>query len=372
MRLLVVTLSAGQGHISVAVAIADAARHLGARVQVVDMAEADPRGLYGIAPVAFKALSGRFMSTYDALWRMAERDAIHEVTARAYAKHAATALVDVLRVSAPTHILTVAPLYLPATVSRAVALTGSRAHTTVFVTDLCTAHRSWVAGPETFVFAPSREVAQRLQRFGGARIEIVEGVPIRRRFFCARQSRSRARRSYGLDPHNFTILVWGGGLGSGGISKTLRHMLQVYGSEVQFVLLTGSNASLVRRFTRERTVHVHPLGADIVTLLDAADVVLGKPGSSAVMEAAARKRWSIYSGPVGAQEIGNAAYGAQRGWGVATQTRSDICDEITAALTRWQLGDDSFGGGAAPAPDTAHEVVARLREETDERRRRLL
>ncbi len=360
MRLLIVTLSAGQGHLSVASALAEAAQDRGIGTHVLDAAEVNPRGLYGSAPASFRVLSTRFVPAYNLVWRVSERDRIHRAVANYYARQVTTRLGGVLKASKATHILTVAPLFLGASVSRTVTVAGIQATTALLATDLCTPHRSWLAGPETSVFAPTTAAAHRLQRFTGSPVRALSGLPIARGFFHRRQDPRTARRSQGLAPDKFTILLWGGGLGTGAIGRTMSCIPSACARDCQIVLLAGRNKGLVRQFRAQVGVHVLPFVSDVVPLMDAADVIVGKPGSSAVTESAARRRWCIYTGPVGLQEEGNAAYGVERGWGVNPGSPRGITEELRAAYVRWLSGKELFAAGAAPVPEAADEMISRL------------
>ncbi len=136
------------------------------------------------------------------------------------------------------------------------------------------------------------------QHFPAERTEFT-GCPVRRAILEA--SRNRAQELLGLDPARLTVLVTGGSQGARRINEAVVGALpELLGElKVQVVHLTG--AADFERVAQESGPaaalhgHYHPLPFtdDIGPLLAAADLVVGRAGSSSVAEARVRGRPQI-------------------------------------------------------------------------------
>lgn len=361
MRLLIVTLSAGQGHLSVASALAEAGRGAGMHVEVVDVAQVKRTGIFRSAPMGFRQMSSRSLRLYDTGWDLLERAYADRLGQSLVAAPAVSAIASVIAASQASHVLTVAPFYLAEAVARACRRLPTPPVTGIVVTDYSTPHRSWLPNAPASVFAPSVEAASRLAAFAGGPITNVSGVPIRRRFMTPSSRRIAGRTLLGVDPDRFTVLVWGGGLGTGGIPRTIATIPEHVLESGQLIVVAGRNTRLLKpSANRARAQTYLPFVDDVLPLIDAADVVVGKPGSSALTETAARKRWAVYTSSVGRQEEGNAGYGAQRGWGVEARSDVDVTNAVRTAYEIWSGGDRLFAASASDVGDAGSEIISRF------------
>jgi len=197
-------------------------------------------------------------------------------------------------------------------------------------------------------------------RFPSALTEVT-GCPVRGAIMEA--SRQQGRQRLGLDPQRLTVLVMGGSQGARTINQALVGALpELLRLPLQIVHLTGSReyeATVAQAApVAELTGHYYPLAFvdEMGPLLAAADLVVGRAGSSSLAEASVRGCAQIlipYPG-AGGHQMSNAhaleaaggaivlpndectpqALGALIGGCVQNTTH---CDEMSRLARRWSF-----------------------------------
>lgn len=160
--------------------------------------------------------------------------------------------------------------------------------------NLCTvitdfhAHGMWVQPEVDLYLVSDDDVHQQLRKMGIPKYRIaVTGIPVKSNFWKKTDKQEARRRLHLKDLP--TVMIMGGGLGLGGIQE-LAHSLIKWREFVQILICTGYNDSL--RFALQRNAHFQHqhiviLGfVDMIdTLLDAADLLITKPGGLTCFEA---------------------------------------------------------------------------------------
>jgi processive 1,2-diacylglycerol beta-glucosyltransferase len=138
---------------------------------------------------------------------------------------------------------------------------------------------------------PSTEVRRKMVRLGVTEDRIrVTGIPVDLRF-AARGDRRAERSALGLAPHRPTVLVMGGNYGLGPLEDAV-HALRRLPLGLQLVVVCGNNRALLRKMNRhfgeDRHVRVLGLTRSVHRLMDAADLLISKPGGLTTSEALAK------------------------------------------------------------------------------------
>jgi len=176
-------------------------------------------------------------------------------------------------------------------------------------------YRYFVALDETWVhlthlgFAPDRVV--------------VSGIPVDPVFEIAKD-KTEMRRKYGLDPDLPTIYMSTGGFGVGPteeIVMALSHMQH----EAQVLAMCGRNEDLIHRLNAfgqnldgRSKLKIHPVGftSDVDEYMAASDMVLGKPGGLTTSEALCKGLAFCIVNPIPGQEERNADHLLEEGAGI--------------------------------------------------------
>lgn len=314
LRILVLSVSAGAGHVRAAQALcaaADAGPALELQhVDVMDLVPAGFRKLYAEsyiklvekAPLVWAYLyqrtdQRRSTSAFDRLRRLVER-----VNTRRLDDEIARIAPDVIIC---TH-------FLPAELlSRRIAHGRPMPPVWVHVTDF-DIHGLWLQPHVTGYCVASDEVAARLAERGVPADRIhVTGIAIMPQF-SAVPSRAEAAAELGIDPGRMTLLVMSGGAGVGGIETLVERIAPLPG-EVQVVALAGRNEALLGRL-REIAARfpgrILPMGftRTIERVMAAADIAITKPGGLTTSECLAMALPMIVVSPIPGQEERNADF----------------------------------------------------------------
>jgi processive 1,2-diacylglycerol beta-glucosyltransferase len=314
-HIVVLSVSAGAGHVRAAQALCAAAEvefpelRL-THIDVLDLVPESFRALYADAylklvekaPLLWAYLYQQTdrrspRSPLDRLRRAVERLNTRKLE-RELARHAPDAIVC-------TH-------FLPAELlSRRIARGRATPPVWVQVTDF-DVHGLWIHPHLAGYFAANDEVAFRLTTRGISPADVhVTGIPIMPQFSRA-PSRVEAARELGLDPARTTLLMMSGGAGVGAL-HLLAERLVVLPHDVQIVALAGRNEALLAALEELAARHpgrLHPMGFThtIERVMATADVAITKPGGLTTSECLAMDLPMILVSPIPGQEERNADF----------------------------------------------------------------
>jgi 1,2-diacylglycerol 3-beta-galactosyltransferase len=221
---------------------------------------------------------------------------------------------------------------------RARRLTGTTAPAITVVTDLVTAHLSWVDAAVDRVVVPSEVVADQCARDGTPAGRYVPlGLPVAAEF-CRppldEAQRRELKRQLGLRGE-FLVVLTGGAEGSGRLRRCAAAILrQVADADVDVVVICGRNRSLRRRVGRlaERTgdgrLTAQGFVGNMADWLRCADVVVGKAGPGTIAEATCCGAPLVLTSFVPGQEKGNAEFVTDSGAGLYAPRPRQLAAEI--------------------------------------------
>ena len=218
---------------------------------------------------------------------------------------------------------------------RARNLTGALAPVITVITDLITAHLSWLDAAVDRVVVPSEEVADRCTTDGlDADRYVPLGLPVAAEF-CRppldEAERKELKRELGVNG-DFLVVLTGGAEGSGGLRRRAAEILRQV-DDVDVAVICGRNRSLKRRVTRlaERTggrLTAHGFVGNMADWLRCADIVVGKAGPGTIAEATCCGAPLVLTSFVPGQEEGNAEFVTEAGAGVYAPRPRQLAAEI--------------------------------------------
>jgi 1,2-diacylglycerol 3-beta-galactosyltransferase len=253
---------------------------------------------------------------------------------------------------------------------RARNLTGALPPVITVVTDLITAHLSWLDAAVDRVVVPSEVVAERCAPDGTPADRYVPlGLPVAAEF-CRppldEQSRQELKRELGLRGE-FLVVLTGGAEGSGGLRRRAAAILRQM-DDVDVAVICGRNRSLRRRVSRlaERTedgrLTAHGFVGNMADWLRCADIVVGKAGPGTIAEATCCGAPLVLTSFVPGQEEGNAEFVTEAGAGVYASRPRHLAAEVgrlrrdPAALAAMREASVRAGRPGA-AVDIAHFIT---------------
>jgi processive 1,2-diacylglycerol beta-glucosyltransferase len=319
-KLLLLSVSAGAGHVRAAQALEAAARAADPRIEathldLLTLVPKDFRKLYGGQYIKLVEKLPQLWSYLYARTDRASRDSLVGRLKRAAEKLNTRKLNEEIAKLAPDAIL--CTHFLPAELLSRQRSKGKRLPPLwVQVTDF-DVHALWVHPHVDRYCVASEEVAFRLADRGvpAGRISVT-GIPVMPQFSSA-LDRSACAAEIGIDPTKFTVLMMAGGAGVGSLDELAGRVLALPGDmqsgEMQIIALAGRNADLLWRLqslAKRHPARLFPLGftTTVERLMTVADLVVTKPGGLSVSECLAKGRPMLLVSPIPGQEERNADY----------------------------------------------------------------
>ncbi len=179
------------------------------------------------------------------------------------------------------------------------------------VTDFAV-HALWVAENVACYYVATQEAARQLLRRGQAPDRIaVLGIPIDPAF-AAGLSREEARRRLGIDDALPVVLVLGGGVGVGPAVELIL-AVGAAGVACRLLVVAGSNQELQASATEAARTIAAPVTvfgfvSNMHELMDAADLIVSKPGGLTTSEVLAKGKPMLIVDPIPGQEQRNCEY----------------------------------------------------------------
>lgn len=319
-KILLLSVSAGAGHMRAAEAIRAAAGAAAGGVEAthLDVMDYVTSGFRKMYTEFYLKLVNKAPALWGYLYQAsndARPDSTMQQLRRGLERLNTRALMQAIEVAQPDAI--VCTHFLPAEIlARAIRKRGFTTPVWVQVTDF-DLHRMWVHENMAGYFAGNEEVAYRMRRCGIAAERIhVTGIPIMPAFGQALE-RATCAREFGLDPAITTVLLMGGGAGLGSLETVAERLLSLEGS-FQLIVLAGRNAKALAALKVLATRFPGRLLAQGFTdqverLMACADLVVTKPGGLTSSECLAMGLPMIVNSPIPGQEERNADYLLEQG-----------------------------------------------------------
>jgi processive 1,2-diacylglycerol beta-glucosyltransferase len=317
-RLLILSVSAGAGHVRAAEALRVGAERLDVEAKHLDVMD--------FVSSAFRALYTDFylklVEHHPSMWAMLYRimdktppSAPLSRVRRAIERLNTLKLRDAIAASAPDAV--VCTHFLPAELLMRERARG-RVTSPVFVqiTDF-DLHGMWVVPDMAGYFAASEEVAFRARARGIAPANVhVTGIPIMPAF-AEPLSRISCAIEAGLDAKRTTILLMGGGAGLGGLDDVAERLIALP-ADFQLIALAGRNAAMLERLQALARRHrgrlvAHGFTNRVERLMAASDLVITKPGGLTTSECLALGLPMIVHAPIPGQEERNCDFLLEQG-----------------------------------------------------------
>jgi processive 1,2-diacylglycerol beta-glucosyltransferase len=327
-KLVVLSVSAGAGHVRAAEALVATAKlqHPGVEAVHIDVMELVPRLFRKVYAEKYVDVVNRHPALWGYLYHTADKqrdDSLATRVRKVIEKLNTRGLVKKLEDLQPDAVI--CTHFLPAQVlSRLIRKKKWHIPVWTVVTDF-DVHALWVHPHLTGYCAAAEEIAYRMRERGLAdtRIEVT-GIPIMP-VFSEQRSRAVCAREAGIDPAKTTLLVMSGGLGVGAIDQLCERILAIPGDH-QVIALAGKNAALLDKLKSIAAKHpgrLFPQGftRTIERLMTCADLALTKPGGLTTSECLAVGLPMLVVSPIPGQEERNAEYLLEAG---AAQKAHDL------------------------------------------------
>ena len=319
-KILVVSVSAGSGHIRAAEALCahaqDEFSELTLRHQ--DLMRLVPAWFRKIYTDLYLKLASGLPEAWGWLYRKTNRESTNSLSGhlrRLIQRLCGQTLLTEIDEYAPDAII--CTHFLPAEL---LADATQRGRLTIPVWIIVTdfdLHQMWVHQRITGYFVANEELAYRLQVAGIPEAKIiVTGIPVMPGFTNT-PTREQCSSRWALNPTRTTVLMMGGGAGIGMSATLIRSILEIDAS-IQLIVLTGRNESLFQELSTLSYFYdgrLFPIAFTdkVPELMACADLVITKPGGLSTSECLVMRLPMLLINPIPGQEERNAALLLQEG-----------------------------------------------------------
>jgi processive 1,2-diacylglycerol beta-glucosyltransferase len=239
---------------------------------------------------------------------------------------------------------------------------------TVVVTDF-DVHAMWLCRHVEQYFVAMEETKVHLKALGVPEsLVTISGIPIDP-VFAEPRDKNAMRRKHGLEPDRFTILVSAGGFGVGPVGYLMQALAQLK-HPARVVAVCGRNEALkvelaerIEHLKKNSVVSYTLVGftTEMDELMTAADLFVGKPGGLTTSEALAKGLPMVVINPIPGQEERNSDHLLEQGAAIrcnnlpALAYKIDSIIDMPGKLAQMEKSSRSMG-----KPDAAFTVVDRL------------
>lgn len=177
------------------------------------------------------------------------------------------------------------------------------------VTDY-TIHPYWEETDLDFYVTASELLSLQAAKKGITKDKILPiGIPINQKF-TNKISKTKARQILGIEDKT-TILVMSGSMGYGNLASHIRRMDSLENFDFQIICVCGRNNRVkksIDKIESKRNIYNHGYVDNVDIMMDAADIIVTKPGGLTVSEALAKRLPMILIKPIPGQEERNTEF----------------------------------------------------------------
>jgi processive 1,2-diacylglycerol beta-glucosyltransferase len=339
-RVLILSASAGAGHVRAAQAVEKAFIQLNAarelrNIDVLDYTNKLFRNLYSRTYIEMvdkaPAVLGWLYDRLDKPWRFQKRRlALDKLNTGPFIKLLTDFKPDL---AVCTHFL---PAEIISWLRQKRRLATPQA---IIVTDF-DVHAMWLCRNYEHYFVALDETKQHLQALGIEQEKIaVSGIPIDP-VFAHHKDKIEIRKQFGLDTKLPAILISAGGFGVGPTEMLVESLTQMR-NKVQVIAICGKNVELKSRLEQfaaalsaDSPVKIIPVGytTKMDEYMSAADLLLGKPGGLTTCEALAKNLPIVIVRPIRGQEERNSDHLLEEGVAIRCNNLPVLAYKIDALL----------------------------------------
>lgn len=196
-------------------------------------------------------------------------------------------------------------------------------------------HSYWLSRTVDMYLVPTEDVKRKMVRAGIRESHIkVTGIPVDPAFLTRGDVRVERAR-LGLNAHRPVILVMGGSHGLGPLEQVVG-ALRRSSAQAQVVVVCGNNRKLLKdlqaQVSGDSSVVLLGHTRSVPRLMDAADVLVSKPGGLTTSEALIKGLPMVIVKPIPGQEEWNASYLMRHGAAERAETLPELSETVRQML----------------------------------------
>lgn len=332
MKVLILSITAGQGHHAAAQSISSAFTDLGAQVETIDVYKVISQFLYKGIDKGYLLTTKYVPRTYRQVYRLLENKGqageyspsklVNLLLANKFDQYLEAFAPDIIIC---THIFS-------AQIINELKARGKYTDipTVGIVTDY-TLHPFWEDVPHIeYINLANKLLTYKAMQKGILPSRICSfGIPISKKFATS-IPKSEARDMLEIDRNNRTILVMAGSMGYGNMSAIIQE-IESLKMDFQILAVCGNNRRQFKKLIESappENVKVFGFTDKVDVLMDASDCIITKPGGLSTSEAMAKHLPMILANPIPGQEERNSDFLLNNGIALAVDKDFSIGEAL--------------------------------------------
>lgn len=365
MNILFLTAATGGGHVKASQALMEHMERSipGCRTRLVD-------ALKYINPAVDRLITGTYLQTvkkapyiYGKLYDLSEKDEMYTDLVKGFNSILAPRLLKVFQDEMPDAVICTHTMPLQM-VSR-LKKTGCLQIPVIGIVTDYTNHFFWKL-EETDAFIVAHEcIKSDMVRMGIAKDRIYTyGIPVSRHFTDSTGSNEMTDMNHKERP---VVLLMGGSLGLCNMKAVFTSLLEL-SRDIRIIVVTGHNNKLKNELEKlssgsAKQVTIMGYTDNISTLMDAANVIITKPGGVTISEALVKKLPIFIMDPIPGQEERNAEFLKNAGAALFLPNDISLPKVLKKALeSPFLLHRMSVEAGKLAKPDACEDITRLVRE----------
>ena len=312
-KVLILTITAGEGHNSTAKAVQDLLNARGITCKIIDAYRYVSRLLGSTINTGYLFSSKYSPKVYRTGYRMAEKMEHHGFEPKIVSDTQYIISKKLLRhMREEQDDCVVCTHVFAAKMVNAMKLKGYfRGLPTIGIVTDFTIHPFWSEATQIeYLLVASELLANEAERKGISKSRLLPfGIPINSKFSHRREQRE-ARLELGIDPDRYTVLMMGGSMGYGKLDQQIRSLDELP-FDFQILAVCGNNQTLKESLDEillSKPLHVYGFVHNVDVMMDAADCIVTKPGGLTTSEALTKGLPMIIVNPIPGQEERNVEF----------------------------------------------------------------
>ncbi|MBR3722491.1 MAG: galactosyldiacylglycerol synthase [Selenomonadaceae bacterium] len=334
MKFLIVTASVGSGHIRAAEALASALKSKFPLddIKIIDFTDKNCAFFPWLLKNIYLRMLSFLPNLYDVFYKVSEGGVIGNLTGITFSLLTSPFMHKILKREKPDMMIATHPFPEGATALLRYFGLWKKTPLAAVLTDY-SLHDIWLYKNVDLYFVATEEMKNKLQERCYGKEVYALGIPV---LPHENISKRDARQKLNVNPLAKVILIMGGGLGLGGIEKSLSE-LENLREKVVIIVVTGQNAALFSRVNErvknsKHEMKIFSYTKEIYTLMAASDLLVTKPGALTMTEAFSFSLPMLLHEPIPGPETKNAIYAEERGAAIWVHKNESILEKADLIL----------------------------------------
>ena len=353
MKFLILTVTTGQGHNQTASALKDEIESRNHEVNVLDVFEYISSALKSSVSFGYLFSTSVSPKTYGKLYRMFEKKDSDNITALKKILTSRKMTEYINKESPDVIILT----HVLAAFTFSYENLEKKPITAGIITDF-TIHPTWNDTRLDYYVLPDEMLCFQGRQKCLCGELLPFGIPVKKEF-SEKTDKKTAREMLKI-PDKTTVLVMSGSMGYGKVYKNLIR-LNAMSEDFNIITVCGNNDDLKDKIDKgllKKIIRNYGYTNEIPLLMDAADVIITKPGGITVSEALAKRVPMIIANPIPGHEERNCEFLLN----VGAAIKSSVTFKTDEALSMLLLGENRINTmlssiDSVRKPDAAKNLI---------------